>query len=82
MTYRITFKEPIQDVSEPKWFANSYTSIADWDDMDILDSDKAYEKKFNVKLVYYSEDDPQDNRVCAIEFQDAEHATAFMLRWA
>ena len=82
MGYKIYPNHPIRDVSDCRWFGNSYDTIGELDFKDVDDSDREYEQKFGVKLIYGDPEDPNGVRpIKAVEFPSEEDATLFLLRW-
>ena len=82
MGYKVRPTHPISDISDCSWFGNSYDTIEELDFTDVVDSDRAYEKKFGVKLIYGKSDHPEVvPPIAAVEFPSKEDATLFLLRW-
>jgi hypothetical protein len=82
MAYKVYPKHPIRDVSDCRWFGNSYDTIGELDFKDVEDSDREYEQKFGVKLIYGKPEDPKGvYPILAVEFPSEEDATLFLLRW-
>lgn len=85
MSYKIMLKECIDDDvvndDNPSWITNSYKTIPNYLDGLVSVIDKAYEKKFNLKLIYRNLED-KDDSIIGVEFPSEEEATMFMLRWS